>query len=129
VYGGGIAYPATSRVAGPGIAVSSPAPGGADQPKSKLSILDDLDLSTLGEAEIDSWASFKDAQKGRALYQVPGGLLVVDVSDPTKPKAQAFFPVIGWPGDIVFDGDSILFGAGQYGVYRLDAGVSNLLAP
>lgn len=130
----GIAYPGISQTSPslPGVGVSAKvAPPGmqTEQAKSKLSILDDLDLSTLGEAEIDNWATFNDAQKGRALYQVPGGLLVVDVSDATKPKAQAFFPVIGWPGDIVFDGDSILFGAGQYGVYRLDAGVSNLLSP
>jgi hypothetical protein len=61
------------------------------------------------------------------MHACPGGLLVVDVKDATKPKAQAFFPVMGWPSDIVFDGDSILFAAGMYGVYRLDANVFNLL--
>jgi hypothetical protein len=120
----------------PGVAVSPAFPGkvaapgsSAEQPKSKLSILDDQDLATLGEAELDSWASFRDAKQGRALYSVPGGLLVVDVNDATKPKAQAYFPVAGWPSDIVFDGDSILFAAGSYGIYRLDAGVFNLLMP
>jgi hypothetical protein len=129
IYGGGGIYPATSpampgfpgKVAGPS--------SSADQPKSKLSILDDQDLSVLGEAELDSWANFRDAKQGRALYQVPGGLLVVDVQDPAKPKAQAYFPVAGWPSDIVFDGESILFAAGSYGIYRLDANVFNLLMP
>jgi hypothetical protein len=126
IYGGGV-YPA-------GVAVSSPAfPGKvadpADQPKSKLSILNDQDLSVLGEAELDSWASFRDAKQGRALYSVPGGLLVIDVNDAAKPKAQAYFPVAGWPTDIVFDGESILFAAGSYGIYRLDANVFNLLTP
>lgn len=120
-YPPGVAFPTrpvSTRVAAP-----------SDGPKSKLSILDDQDLSVLGEAEIDSWASFRDAKKGRALYSVPGGLLVVDVQDAAKPKAQAYFPIAGWPNDIVFDGDSILFAAGSYGIYRLDANTFNLLMP
>lgn len=130
VYGGGI-YPATATMTGafPGVKVAAGPETSGDQPKSKLSILDDQDLSVLGEAEIDSWASFRDAKQGRALYSVPGGLLVVDVQDAAKPKAQAYFPVAGWPNDIVFDGDSILFAAGSYGIYRLDANVFNLLMP
>jgi hypothetical protein len=118
-----------------GIAVATPAgPVGSapsakplEQPKSKLSILDDQSLDTLGEADVDSWATFKSAKQGRALYQVSGGLLVFNVEDPKKPAAQAYFPTNGWPNDILFDGQSILFAAGPYGVYRFDAQVFNLL--
>ncbi|HET8940180.1 MAG TPA: beta-propeller domain-containing protein [Polyangiales bacterium] len=124
--GPGIIYPAMSAPGFPGAKIAGPG-SPADQPKNKLSILDDQELEVLGEADIDSWAEFRDAKHGRALYRVPGGLLVVDVADATKPKAQAYFPVAGWPNDIVFDGDSILFAAGMYGIYRLDAGVFNLL--
>jgi hypothetical protein len=126
IYGGGI-LPATPVAAPGGFAGKVADP--AVQPQSKLSILDDQDLSVLGEAELDSWASFRDAKQGRALYSVPGGLLVIDVQDAAKPKAQAYFPVAGWPSDIVFDGESILFAAGSYGIYRLDANVFNLLTP
>ena len=109
------------------VPVASSSPGPVQQPKSKLSILDDQSLATLGEAEVDSWATFKSAKQGRALYQVSGGLLVINVEDPGKPKAQAYFPTQGWPSDILFDGQSILFAANQYGVYRFDASVFNLL--
>jgi len=115
------------------VATAAPSSGGSattpaqPQPQSKLSILDDQSLDTVGEADVDSWATFKSATQGRALYQVSGGLLVFNVSDPTKPTAQAYFPTAGWPNDILFDGQSILFAAGQYGVYRFDASIFNLL--
>jgi hypothetical protein len=115
------------RVAAGGTAGSSGPVPAPIEPQSQLSILGDQDLAVIGEANIDSWAQFQDAKRGRALYQVPGGLLVVDVLDPMKPKAQAYFAVNGWPSDIVFDGDSILFAAGMYGIYRLDATTFNLL--
>lgn len=133
IYGGGTILPATATspmVGFPGAKIAPAGSAGApDYPKSKLSILDDQDLSVLGEAEIDSWASFQDARGGRALYSVSNGLLVIDVQDPSKPKAQAYFPVAGWPNDIIFDGEAILFAAGMYGIHRLDADVFNLLMP
>ncbi|MET0385041.1 MAG: beta-propeller domain-containing protein [Polyangiales bacterium] len=124
-FGGG-GYP--GYPAGRPVTVTPGAPG-TETPPSKLSILDEISLETLGEADVDSWATFKDAQRGRALYQVSGGLLVFDVQDPAAPKAQAYFPTSGWPSEILFDGDSILFAAGSYGVYRFDASVFNLLTP
>lgn len=113
---------------GGAVIAAPPSSGGApEQPKSQLSLLDDQSLDTVGEADVDSWATFKDAKQGRALYQVGGGLLVFNVEDAAHPKAQAYFPTAGWPSDILFDGQSILFAAGQYGVYRFDASVFNLL--
>ena len=109
------------------VATTATSSGVPEQPKSKLSLLDDQSLETVGEADVDSWATFKSAKQGRALYQVSGGLLVLNVEDAAHPKAQAYFPTMGWPSDILFDGQSILFAAGQYGVYRFDASVFNLL--
>ena len=104
---------------------SAPVPGVG--PTSKLSILDAQSLSKISEADIDQWASFQDANGGRALYQVGGGLLVINVEDAQKPRAQAFFPTSYWPSEFLFDGTTILFAAGPYGIYRFDANVDNLL--
>jgi hypothetical protein len=93
----------------------------------KLSILDAQTLETSGEADVDQWATFTDARQGRALFRVSGGLLVFDVQDVMHPKAQAYFPTLGWPNEILFDGKDIMFAAGPYGVYRFDASVFNLL--
>jgi hypothetical protein len=94
----------------------------------KLSILDATSLDIAGEADVDSWATFKDAKAGRALYQVGSGLLVFDVRNAAHPSAQAYFPTLGWPSELFFDGSEILFAAGPYGVYRFDADVYNLLS-
>jgi hypothetical protein len=98
------------------------------QPMHTLSILDAQSLNTLGEADVDAWATFEDAKQGRALFSVSGGLLVFDISDAMHPSAQAYFPTIGWPQDILFDGKQITFAAGPYGVYRFDANIFNLLS-
>jgi hypothetical protein len=92
-----------------------------------LEILDDQSLSVIGHADVDSWATFMDAKAGRALYQVGSGLLVFDVQDAAHPTAQAYFATLGWPQELYFDGEEILFAAGPYGVYRYDADVYNLL--
>jgi len=99
----------------------------AEQPQHKLSILDAQSLEVSGETDIDTWATFQDAANGRALFSVSGGLLVVNVSDPAKPAAQAYFPTLGWPNQIYFDGNEAMFAAGPYGVYRFNTDVFNLL--
>ena len=121
---------------GYGVAVAGPAGAGPDAAYSasteteptRLRILDETTLSQLGEVDIDSWATLEQAVNGRALFQVPGGLLVVNSSDPTSPVAQAYFLTLGWPSEIIFDVDEILFAAGPYGIYRFDANATNLLA-
>jgi hypothetical protein len=99
----------------------------AEQPQHTLSILDAQSLELSGETNIDTWATFQDATNGRALFSVSGGLLVVNVSDPTKPAAQAYFPALAWPNQIYFDGHEAMFAGGPYGVYRFDTDVFNLL--
>ena len=45
------------------------------------------------------------------------------------PRAQAYFPLNGWPSRLVPTGDGeLLVPAGRYGVYRLDLDSTNLLA-
>jgi hypothetical protein len=99
----------------------------AMQPQHKLSILDAKTLEVSGETDVDTWATFQDALNGRALFSVSGGLLVVNVSDPAKPAAQAYFPTLAWPGQIHFDGHEAMFAGGPYGVYRFNTDVFNLL--
>jgi hypothetical protein len=96
---------------------------------TRLRILDQTRLEQLSDVEIDSWATLEQAASGRALFQVPGGLLLVSLSDVTSPVAQAYFPTLGWPSEILFEGDEILFAAGPYGIYRFDANESNLIVP
>jgi hypothetical protein len=99
-----------------------------NQPQHTLSILDATSLKTIGETDVDAWATFQDAKQGRALFSVSGGLLVFNVKDAAHPTAQAYFPTVGWPQSMLFDGDEIVFAAGPYGVYRFDADVYNLLS-
>lgn len=98
-----------------------------DQPQHKLTILSEETLDVSGEVDIDSWATFSDAKAGRALFAVNGGLLVVNVEDPAKPHAQAFFRTIAWPSEVYFDGQEAMFAGGPYGIYRFDTDVFNLL--
>lgn len=76
--------------------------------------------------EVDEWATLQDARAGRALYQVPGGLLVINLDDSTQPYAQAFYPTRGWPRDINMDGEDIYFSAGRFGLYKFDLDADNL---
>jgi hypothetical protein len=114
-------------VGGVGVDVAF-APWGVEEP-TRLRVLDQTSLTQLADVEVDSWATLEEADAGRALFQVPGGLLLVDVTTPTAPAAQAYFPTLGWPSEILFEADEILFAAGPYGVVRFDATASNLLTP
>jgi hypothetical protein len=102
-------------------------PGG--QPTHRLSILADSDLAIAGETDVDSWASLMTAKAGRAIYTVSGGILVVNVAEPERPFAQAYFPTNGWSSELLLDGDDILFASGPYGIHRFNADVFNLLTP
>jgi hypothetical protein len=93
-----------------------------------LSILDltAQTLPELGELEIDRWATLQDARAGRALFSVPGGLLVINLDDAAAPFAQAYFPTRGWPRDIMVEGDDIYFAGGLYGMYKFGLDETNL---
>jgi hypothetical protein len=102
---------------------------GEYEPIQHLSVLDanSDDFEVLAEVEVDDFAQLRDARSGRALFQVPGGLLVFNLDDPTAPYAQAFFATRGWPREILIDQGRIIFAAGRYGIYAFDLDTVNLL--
>ncbi|MFU8802649.1 MAG: beta-propeller domain-containing protein [Bradymonadaceae bacterium] len=95
----------------------------------KLSILDAREASfeLVTTTDIDRWATLRAVEAGRALFSVPGGLLIINVEDPAQPYAQAYFAAQGWPRDIVLDGNDIVMAAGRHGLYRFDTNEFNLL--
>jgi len=96
-----------------------------------LTVMDALgrDLRVLATAPVDTWAALRGAAAGRAFFTVPGGLLVMSLDDPTRPRPQAFYPARGWPTRFLQSGRDLLFAAGPYGLYRVDLDAENLLAP
>jgi hypothetical protein len=93
----------------------------------KLSVLDADSLDVRSESEIDHWAGLQAATAGRALFQVSGGLLVIDLDAPEQPVPQAYFPTRGWPSSVSVEGDDIIVPAGRYGIYRFSLDTRNLL--
>lgn len=86
-------------------------------------------LNVLSETPIDSWASLRAAIPGRALFTVSGGLLVINIDDPSAPEAQSYFSTNGWPRAFITEGANAYFAAGMYGIYTFDLNESNLLVP
>jgi hypothetical protein len=99
--------------------------------RAKLSVVDTSGsgLSLASTVTVDDWASLQTARNGRALYQVPGGLLVVDVSSAASPQASAFYPTRGWPRAFTLVDTDVVFPAGRFGLYRLPFEAYNLIAP
>jgi hypothetical protein len=95
----------------------------------RLTILDVIGAGfpILSEVPVDSWASLRDAKVGRALFTVPGGLLVLNVQDATAPYPQAYFALQGWPTRVVVANNDIFMPAGPYGMYRFDIDSYNIL--
>jgi hypothetical protein len=58
---------------------------------------------------------------------VPGGVLIVNVTNPAAPFAQAYFALLGWPRTMVVEGDKLYMPAGPYGIYNFDLDTFNLL--
>ena len=103
-----------------------------DYPEEQTIQMSVLDLTSdglprLSETSIDSWASLTEAVAGRALFTVPGGLLIFNLDDPAQPFSQAYFALRGWPTHILVEDKDIIFGAGRYGIYRFDIDTFNLL--
>jgi hypothetical protein len=96
---------------------------------TRLSILDLVgsDFPKLAEIPVDSWASLREAKVGRALFTVPGGLLVINVQNATAPYPQAYFAMQGWPTRLVVANNDIFMPAGSYGMYRFDLDSYNLI--
>jgi len=94
----------------------------------RLSILDAAspNFASLSDVEVDDWASLRNATAGRALFQVPGGVLVFNLDDPSLPYPQAYFPLNGWPRDLRIEGRKLVVPAGPYGIYELDLDRDNI---
>ena len=115
------------------VAVGRPSFGGGyarQTGTTQLSLLDGEapGLVRQAQVEVDGWATLQSAKPGRALFQVPGGMLVMNTAFPTAPFAQAFFPVHGWPSSVEVQGDDIFVAAGPFGLYRFDSDTFNLWA-
>lgn len=98
---------------------------GIDENLEQLTILDARELDVESRYEIDTWATLQDAVAGRALFQVPGGVLIINTEDAESPWAQAFFAVRGWPSEFLLEEDRLLFAAGRFGIYDFDLSESN----
>ncbi|MET0284169.1 MAG: beta-propeller domain-containing protein [Polyangiales bacterium] len=99
------------------------------QEPDKLSLFAPTDLAPLGEVNIDSWATMTTAAKGRVLFAVPGGFLVINAQNAQAPYAQAFFPQQGYLEKTTFQGDTLFLASGPFGLRAFDATASNLLTP
>jgi hypothetical protein len=108
-------------------------PAKADDPAAAdstvLSVLSSTTLSELSAVPVHAWAELRAALASRAVFQVPGGLLVMNLESPTAPFPQAWFATAAWPSELVPHGDTLLFAGGRYGVYRLDLKAFQLFAP
>ncbi|WP_428262477.1 beta-propeller domain-containing protein [Haliangium sp.] len=107
------------------------APQGPDNELHQLTVLAPTatgrGLATLSEVDVDAWANLRQVASGRALFQVPGGLLVFNLEDAEAPSAQAYFATPGWPSDFVVEDGRVLFAAGRYGIYDFGLDTFNLL--
>lgn len=95
----------------------------------KLTILDtQAELAVLGVANIDRWATLQDARDGRALYVVPGGVLIFNFENAQSPYPQAYFATQGWPLSFAMLESTVMFAAGPFGIYTFDLNTFNLLS-
>lgn len=97
--------------------------------ETRLDVLAVADLGVLASVPVDTWAELKWAAAGLAIFQVPGGLLAIDLTNPAAPRPKAWFATAGWPGDLVVAGSNVYVAAGLFGLYRFDLGDFALLPP
>lgn len=104
---------------------------GATRGPQRLSVLDSdsPSFATLADVEVSDWADLRDAVAGRAVFDVPGGLLVFNLDQPAAPWPQAYFALRGWPQGLRIEGRRLYVPAGPFGIYELDLDGGNLPAP
>jgi hypothetical protein len=56
-------------------------------------------------------------------------MLVMNLSNPALPFAQAWFPTRGWSRTFTVRDNRLVFAAGPFGIYEFDLDVFNLLPP
>jgi hypothetical protein len=94
--------------------------------KQQVTVLSARSLGVISTTDVDSWATLQAAVAGRALFGVPGGMLVMNLDDAAAPYAQAYFPMGGWPYRVVQAGRDVYFPAGRFGIVRFDLDEINL---
>jgi hypothetical protein len=97
-----------------------------EESMDRLAIFDDQDLTLLGESVSDRWSNLVDVTAGRAVFQVGGGVLLMDITDAEQISPQAFFPIQGWSQKLTIEGDKIYSAANRFGIYTLPLMGSNL---
>ncbi len=96
---------------------------------NRVSIFELNDLELLGEGVSDQWSDLIAVRDGRGIFNVGGGVLMMDLRDPSDITPQAFFPLRGWQIRLTVESDKAYVAAGRFGVYTLDLESSNLLPP
>lgn len=94
-----------------------------------LTILDAETLEETGRIEHQYDEVIAQVLHGRALFVVPGGMLVMNIENPALPTVQAFLPARDWWIHTTVRDESLIFAAGPYGIYELDLDTVNLLPP
>jgi len=98
-----------------------------ETPELSLSVLDadSADLELLSETTVEAFASALGSIPGRALFQVPGGVLVLNLDDPSAPLRQAFFATPTPVDRIALDGRAALAAEGRFGIQLFDLDTAN----
>lgn len=116
-------------VTAPPVAGAAKADDATAEPTLTLSVLSSTSLTELSAVELHPWATLRAALASRAVFQVPGGLLVMNLETASNPYPQAWMPTSAWPRELVAYGDTLLFAGGRYGAYRLDLTTFQLFEP
>jgi hypothetical protein len=73
------------------------------------------------QSKIATWMTLKRVTGERAFFQVPGGVLMVDVDRPAHPAAESFMPINGsYRGDFRIESGQLLSPARNYGIHQYD---------
>ncbi|MAD60440.1 MAG: hypothetical protein CMH49_02855 [Myxococcales bacterium] len=95
----------------------------------RISIFRLNDLEELGSSVSDGWSQLLEVQADKAVFRISGGILLLDISEPTAIESQAYLPMRSWSPKLTVEGNQIYIAAGRYGVFNLELDQSNLLPP
>jgi hypothetical protein len=82
----------------------------------KLSVLDAETLAERAARPLRGWATLRDLVDGLALFDVGGGLLVLDIRTDEDRFDETFHPTYGWSQSVRIAGDRLLVASGRYGI-------------
>ncbi len=66
------------------------------------------------------WMQLLGVTDGRAILQVEGGLVSVNVANPRRPKAESFLPIRHWRPDLTLEGTDVVTASWYYGIDQYD---------